>query len=429
MPPGTLPSIQINGKITKMEEIYKNHTRCRVCNSTNLEKYLDLGLVPLANNLENTQQKAMYSEQFPLEIMLCKDCGLSQLSIVIDPEKLYSHYTYRSSINVGYIKHCRKMVTELKSKYSLDRNSFVIDIAGNDGTLLKEFIEEIRCDVLNIDPAENLVQICKNQGIPAWNVFWSYEISKALKGQADIITATNVFAHVDNVTDFLKAAKMALKPNGILVIECPYVVDHINKNEWTQTYFEHLSYMSVTPIHILCKSLDMRIINVEKQEIHGGTIRVIITHKDSSLETEDSVEYFLDGEYDDKYLDIKTYKKWSEKVYSSIDKFAENIIHLRDMGYKVAAFSASAKGNTLLNASYIGYEQIDYIIDETPEKIGMYSPGTGIQILGLDTLCLDPPDYLVILSWNFKDEIMEKCRKNGYIGKFIIPIPKFETVK
>lgn len=406
-------------------EIVKKHTNCRACGSDKLKVYLDLGDIPLANNLENTQEDAINAERFPLQVMLCEQCGLSQLSRVISPEKLYAYYTYRSDVNEGYKKHCREMAKTLKQRYNLNEFSFIVDIAGNDGTLLKEFSYEIGCDLLNIDPAENLTEICKNRGIPAWNVFWNYEIAKALKGQADVITATNVFAHVDNIKDFLEGVKIALKPTGVLVIECPYMGDHLEKMEWTQVYFEHLSYMSVRPVIELCKQVGLHLVNVEHQDIHGGTIRLYISLNQFPA-VPDHILYYI---FSEEKKTIKTYRKWAEEVNQMIYDLSLEIGSLKYKGAKIAAFSASAKGNTLLNSALLDYRSIDYIVDETEEKIGKYSPGTGILIVTPNALLIDPPDYLIILSWNFKDEIMEKCRKWGYKGKFILPIPKFEIVE
>lgn len=413
------------------KEIAKEHINCRVCNSNNLNKYLDLGSMPLCNNLNNTQEEALDADRYPLEVLYCEDCGLSQLSIVIDPKVLYSYYTYRSGVNGGYIKHCRQMAKNLKDKYNLNENSLVIDIAGNDGTLLKEFYDEIKCNVLNVDPATNLTDISFKEGIRSINSFWSLEVAKWIVqyDKADVITATNVFAHVDNIKEFIEAAKMVLKPDGVLVIECPYVIDHVEKMEYTQVYFEHLSYMSVNPLVLLCQDLDMKVINVEKQEIHGGTIRITITHADSTLKEHSDVEKFRDMEYDKGYMRKGKYKKWARDVDEMIYILSLEIGSLKYKGFKIAGFSASAKGNTLLNSALLKYGSIDYIVDETPEKIGKYSPGTGIPIVSVYSLISTPPDYLLILSWNFKDEIMEKCRKVGYKGRFIIPIPKLEIVE
>lgn len=415
--------------------IYKQHTNCRACSSTDLIKYLDLGLVPLANNLENTPEEALNAERYPLQVMFCEDCGLSQLSIVVDPEKLFSHYVYRSSVNGGYVKHCREMAKTLKERFGLNKNSLVVDVAGNDGTLLKEFREEIGCEVVNVDPAQNLCAIAaRDNNIYSIVDFWSPKIASLIKvshfKEVDLITATNVFAHVDNIEEFLQAAKIALKPDGILIIECPYVIDHIEKMEWTQVYFEHLSYMSVGPILSICEDIGLRLIDVEKQAIHGGTIRLTVIHDENhTVKSVKNRDNYLDYEFKNGYWGIKIYKDWAKKVWSDIEDLDEQLYRLR---YKklarIAAFSASAKGNTLLNCLKLTDKDIDYIVDETPEKQGKFSPGTGIEIVDMERLRKDPPDYLLLLSWNFKDEIMNKCRSIGYKGRFIIPIPKFEIV-
>jgi hypothetical protein len=222
---------------------------------------------------------------------------------------------------------------------------------------------------------------------------------------------------------------MSLAQDGILVIECPYLVDFINNMEWDTTYHEHLSVMSILPLHQLCSNLQMKLIDVEKFGIHGGTIRITIAKEGSSHKIQDSVFQFANRENEDGFNRIEVYKKWSRDVDRLIKDFGFKILELKKQGHKIAAFAASAKGCTLLNASAINTDIIDYIVDETPEKIGKYSPGTGIPIVYKQELLNNPPDYLVILSWNFADFIMEKVRAMGYRGKFIIPIPVFTVVE
>lgn len=403
------------------------HECCRVCGSHSLTKYLDLGLMPLANNLEYTSLRAKEKERFPLQVMLCESCALSQLSVVIDPAKMFSNYVYRSSVNGGYVKHARKMAKDLKANFGLNENSFMIDIAGNDGALLKEFKEEIGLKVLNVDPAENLAAIAEAQGIPTTADFWSIDVANMVK-KADLITATNVFAHVDDMIEFIKACRLALKPEGILVIECPYLIDFIENFEFDTVYFEHLSYVSVTPMHRICDGLDMKIISAENQAIHGGTMRFIITHKEASHKIECSVSSFLIDENKGGFNKIDRYKTWSKDVRKVIDNFGQKLLTLKKEGHTIAGFAASAKGNTLLNSTGINTDIMDYIVDQTPEKIGKYSPGTGIPIVHIQTLTKKPCDYLVILAWNFADELMAKAKENGFKGKFIIPIPEFVII-
>lgn len=421
----------VNYKSSK--SMAKAHTNCRICDSANLIKYLDLGLMPLANALEFTAIRAKEKEKFPLQVMFCADCGLSQLSVVIDPEKMFSYYTYRSSVNAPYVLHCRDMAKYcLKNYYLANYNSFVIDLASNDGALLAEFKDVvIGLKVLGVDPASNLVAIAEQRGIETIADFWSVDVARRIlksHGKADLITATNVFAHVDSVKEFIDAVSIVLKENGVLIIECPYVVDFIENMEYSQCYFEHLSIMSVIPMDVLCKSKSMRIINVEKFDIHTGTIRVTITHRYSELKTKPSVAEFIGRELEQGFSTIEKFADWSDKVSQVNREFETKILELKRSGAKIAGFGASAKGNALLNRAGMTTDIIDYICDETPEKLSKFASGTAIPIVNKQQLLKSPPDYLIILSWNFAEAIMKKCRDIGYVGKFIIPIPSFTII-
>lgn len=415
----------------KMNNVSKKHTNCRVCGSSDLSKYLDLGEMPLANNNESCQTAARITAKFPLEVLFCNECGLSQLSEVINPEVMFSNYDYRSAVNKGYVNHCQKMAIDLKNKFNLNERSFMIDIAGNDGTLLKQFKNEIGLRVLNVDPAKNLTAIAELDGIDSLTRFWGINVANSITKEAhlmaDLITATNVFAHVDNVREFIAASKIALKTDGILVLEFPYLVDFIEKFEFDTIYHEHLSYFSIIPLIKLTGMYDMKIISVEKQNIHGGTVRVTIANENTKHLIESSVSEFVNNEIKLGYHKIDKYMDWSNKINEIVANFKHKIAELKQEGYKIAAFAASAKGNTLLNFSGIGTELIDFIADETPEKIGKFYSGVGIPIVNKQQILDTPPDYIIILSWNFKDEIIAKLNKI-YNGKYIIPIPGFEII-
>jgi dTDP-4-dehydrorhamnose reductase/2-polyprenyl-3-methyl-5-hydroxy-6-metoxy-1,4-benzoquinol methylase len=402
---------------------------CRVCGSKTLEKYLDLGLMPLANNLEFTSKRAKEINRFPLQVNFCENCFHSQLSVVVNPQKMFSYYTYRSSINGGYVKHCRKMAKNLQAKYGLTSASFIVDIASNDGTLLKEFKEEIGLKVLGVDPASNLASIAEANGVETINDFWNNDVAVDIvskHGKADVITATNVFAHVDNVCNFLLACKYAIAENGKIVIEFPYLVNFIENYEYDTIYFEHLSYFGISSLNHLCEQIGLQIVDVEKHSIHGGTVRVTIS-QNLQARPNDAVRYYLNYEKEEGFQDLKKYSSWASAVEQSIKTFASSVFELKKQGYKIAAFAASAKGNTLLNSAGLNSDIINYIADETPEKIGKFSPGTGIPIVNKHEIEVNPPDYLIILSWNFKNEIIEKINKI-YKGKYIIPIPTFTII-
>lgn len=420
---------------------YKNHTACRVCKSTKLTPYLDLGMMPLSNNLASSMFDKVHNQRFPLKVLFCEHCGLSQLSIVVPAEEMFSHYVYRSGISAGYVKHCRAMAIELKEKHGLGPESLHVDIAGNDGALLQQFKEVIGHKVINVDPAENLRGICMSAGIFVFTEFWGMVAARRIlntpsfagsssKSQeapgtphdphADLITATNVFAHVDDVREFIEAAKLLLKPTGVLVLEFPYLIDFIENNEFDTVYFEHLSYFSIYPLTILCKEMGLNVQSVSHQDIHGGSVRVTIGHGPADASVDDYVKNERQN-----YSKIDRYFQFAEDVNLSISNFSTELRKLKPA--KISGFAASAKGNTLLNAAMINPGIMDYIVDETPEKIGKWSPGTLLPIVSMIELIRNPPDYLVILSWNFAKDIKEKCRAAGYKGHFIIPIPDFKV--
>lgn len=386
---------------------YEKHTHCRVCDSQDMTSYLHLGWMPLSNNLCDTKDED--ATRYPLNLLLCNKCGLSQLSIVVDPVLLFSNYVYRSSISAGYREHCKAMAADLKQRYNLTAESFHIDIAGNDGALIKEF----GMKSLNVDPAENMGKINAAQGIRFFNTFWGIKAAQHLQStcwpMADLITATNVFAHVDKVSEFLEAVRMVLKREGVLVLEFPYLIDFIEKGEFDTIYFEHLSYFSIKPLVQLCESVGLNVMRVEKQAIHGGSVRVHIGYGMS----DETVREFIVQE-----SEKVDYYEFSRRASECILRFRTGIQGLT----KVAGFAASAKGNTILNCAGITATDMMYIVDETPEKIGKYSPGTHIPIVSMEAMTETPPDYLVILSWNFADEIKRKCREAGYTGKFIMPL-------
>ena len=403
-------------------------TNCRVCGSERLVKYLDLGMMPLANNLAPSAVEARAMNRFPMQVQYCEECSLSQLTVVVDPREMFSHYTYRSSVNKGYVKHCRQMAKSVRDPLGLSEGDLVVDVAGNDGTLLVEFKEELGVKVLNVDPAENISVIAEERGIPTINDFWSTDVAANIvrdAGRPKLITATNVFAHVDNVREFVTAAKECLHEDGALMLEFPYGVDFIEHREFDTIYFEHLSYVLIEPVMRLASLTDLEVFDVQKQDIHGGTVRVFIGNPGKHA-VQDSVNDFVAAEKKGGFHSVSRYQEWTLEIDQLITDLSTELRALKDEGASVAAFAASAKGNTLLNACRLDRNTISYIVDDTPEKIGRYSPGNGIPIVDRSVLKSDPPDYLVILAWNFAREIMDNTTE--FDGKYIIPIPAFKIV-
>lgn len=409
----------------------KYNLKCRMCSSEHLTTYLNLGNLPLANNLGFSLENAINKYKFPLEVQFCNTCGLSQLSATIDPNILFGHYVYRSGISTGYITHCQNMAKEL-SNTILFKDDLLVDIAGNDCTLLEEFIKIIPgIKPLNIDPATNLCKLCEEKGIPAINSFMN--IDSAIEvintfGKAKIITATNILAHVENPKSFLEDIKLILKEDGLLIIECPYIEDFIENKQFNQIYHEHISYISITPLWNLCNKLGLEIIDLQKFSIHGGSMRITISHNNSKYPVKEIVKNTLLWEASKGYNNTEMYLKWGMNVKNHISQIKKEILDLKKEGKTIVGIGASAKGNVLLNSMEFNMDIIDAIIDETPEKIGKFSPGIGIPIVHKRYFAKNKPDYVIILAENFKEELMKKAREAGYEGNFIISIPEFQII-
>ena len=415
------------------QEDYKKLTECRICGSNDFFKYLDLGDIPLVNNYVNPTSGEKEDEIYPLQILFCKECALSQLSVVVNPEKLYSKYAYRSSISKTFIDHCNLLAESICHKFKVKKDDLVVDIASNDGCLLREFKKE-GVLVLGIDPAENLVDIANKDGLDSLSRFWNKETAKEVLwkyGKAKIITATNVFAHVHDIHEFLDAVNILLKEYGVFIIEVPYLMNFINKTEFDTSYHEHLSYFLIKPIIYLLDKHNLELFDVEQFMIHGGAIRLYI--KKSSNKSikgrPHSIQWLIDLEKDLGLHDVTKYERFSEDANKIKDDFIRTLAELKNKGVKIAAYGASAKGNVLLNYCGINKDTISFIIDDTPEKQGKLAPGVHIPIVDFSYLEKEKPDYLVLLAWNFTTELMSKTKEYyNKGGRYIIPVPTIKVI-
>ena len=407
-----------------MKDVYIRMEKCRICNSKNLVKYLDLGRTPLANSLIEPGDKNNKEINYPLEVLYCEDCYLSQLSIVVNPEILFSRYIYRSSISKTFQAHCTEMVEKIIERMEPNECGLVVDIASNDGCLLQKF-RNSGFKTLGIEPAKNLTDIANSKGIETICSFWNRKTAnKILKkhGGARIITATNVLAHVDNLNEFLIAVKILLEKNGLFVVEVPYLYDLLTKNEFDTIYHEHLSYFLIKPLKKLYEKFGLSIISIKKYPIHGGSLRIYAS-KDR-LNADKSIRNFIDLENKENLYDGKTYKNFNKRVKKVKKDLLELLKELKNKNKKIAAYGASAKGNTLLNYCSIDEKLISFIIDDTPEKQNNFAPGSRIKIVDASYLEKEKPDYLLLLAWNFTKEIKQKTKKVYKRKiKYIIPIP------
>lgn len=407
---------------------FKKITKCRVCKSRNLVCYLNLGQTPLANSfLKKSEVKN--EKKFPLEVLLCKDCYFSQLSIVVDPEILFRNYAYNSKHAATFKTHCEELAQELNRKI-LKKGELVIDIASNDGSLLK-FFKQKKNTVLGIDPARNLARKANQAGIETIPEFWDERFARELlkkKGKAKVITAFNVFAHVDDMHSFVEGAKTMLDENGYLIIESPHILPMLKNTEFDTIYHEHLSYLSLKPLKKLMRSHGLRIAKVKKFDIHGGSIRMYIEHANKNT-SDGSLEKIIQEEETSGVYSLMRYNKYQKQVEKVKNDLVSMLSRLKEEGCKISAFGASAKGNTLLNYCNIDNTTIDFIFDRTLEKQNRLYAGVHIPIIDPSNIEKNKPDYLLLLAWNFAAELMEKTKTHQKRnGKYIIPIPKVKVI-
>ena len=406
----------------------ERQTACRSCGYQELQTFLSLGCTPLANALLTEDQLGAPEETFPLELVFCSQCTLVQLTESVSPEKLFRDYVYFSSFSETMLQHAEALVSALIGSKNLDARSLVIEVASNDGYLLQYYQRE-GVPVLGIEPATNIARVAEQRGIPTINNFFDETLAQRLRGdkfQADVIHANNVLAHVPDLNGFVRGLRQLLKPDGVVVVEVPYVYEMITHCEFDTVYHEHLSYFSLTALNELFTRNDLTIQRVERLAIHGGTLRLFVGH---AAQQDQSVTELLADEKRYGLGSFDFYKGFGERVESLRDELVSLLHALKERGHKIAAYGASAKGATLLNYCRLGGNVLDYVVDRSTVKQGLYTPGSHLKIYAPEKLLEDAPDYVLLLTWNFAGEIYEQqveYRKRG--GLFIVPVPFVRVV-
>lgn len=405
---------------------------CRFCGAGLNISFVDLGMSPLSNAYlprEKLQEKENF---YPLHAYVCANCFLVQLEEFETPEQIFGDYAYFSSYSESWLKHARDYTEQMISRFALGAEHQVVEIASNDGYLLQYF-KSAGIPILGIEPAGNVAKAAQQKGIPTLVAFFGQQTAGELAAegkQADLIIGNNVLAHVPDLIDFVSGLKILLKPHGVITLEFPHLLRLIRENQFDTIYHEHFSYFSLTTVNKIFTAHGLTLFDVEELPTHGGSLRIYARHtEDRTRPVGLRVTELLAREETAGIKNIRTYTAFSEQVKETKRKILGFLIRAKEEGRTIAGYGAPAKGNTLLNYCGIGTDFLDYTVDRSPFKQGLYLPGTHIPVESPEKIRETKPDYVVILPWNLKDEISEQM---AYIrewgGKFIVLIPKVTVI-
>ena len=404
---------------------------CRFCSKKDIFKFLELGTMALANSfLTREELQSIKEPKYPLDVFFCEQCGLVQIGYVVSPDALFKAYIYFSATSDLVHKHADYLAKSFQKRFGLNEKSQVVEIASNDGTVLQYF-KKIGVKTLGVEPAKNIAKVAEESGIETFNDFFNDTTSQKIKdkyGAADVILGRHVFAHVPEIHGFVKGLKNLLSDHGAIAIEAPYLIDFIEKNEFDTVYHEHYSYLSVRSMSYLFNRYNMEVFDAERVAIHGGSIIYFIGHKGKhqvNAGATDLIKAELGKRLDKK----ETYAVFAERASKIKADLLALLKKLKASGKKIAAYGAPAKGNTLLNYCGITADLVEYTVDKSPYKQNLYTPGAHLPVYHPDKLVKDLPDYVLLLAWNFADEILEQQKAyRGKGGKFILPIPEIRIV-
>lgn len=403
-------------------------TNCRFCNSPLQHTLVDLGMSPLCESYLTAEQLNRMEPFYPLHVHVCATCFLAQLEEYVSPEEIFTEYAYFSSYADSWLQHAKNYTDLMCESFGINTNSFVIELASNDGYLLQYFVEK-GIQVLGIEPARNVAKVAIEKGIPTLIEFFGEQMAKKLVAQgkkADLILGNNVLAQVPALNDFVQGMKVLLKPQGIITMEFPHLVRLMEENQFDTIYHEHFSYFSFIAVEKIFAAHSLTIFDVEELPTHGGSLRIYARHsEDEARPVSERAGELKKREELVGLKKMERYFAFSEQVKETKRKLLDFLIRAKRQGKTICGYGAPGKGNTLLNYCGIRTDFLDYTVDRNPYKHGKFTPGTHIPIFPPDKINETRPDYLFILPWNFKDEIMNQM---SYIrewgGRFIIPIPE-----
>ena len=406
--------------------------RCRFCETPLVHTFVDLGMSPLSNAFIKPENYRAMEPFYPLHAYVCGSCFLVQLEEFESPQQIFSDYAYFSSYSESWLQHAKAYTELMIRRFGFNASHQVIEIASNDGYLLRNF-KERGIPVLGIEPAENVAQTARTAGIPTQTKFFGVKTAKELAAsglQADLLLGNNVLAHVPDVNDFVAGMKIALKRDGVITMEFPHLLQLMANNQFDTIYHEHFSYFSFVTVERIFAKHGLALFDVEELPTHGGSLRIYARHAENDKPAENAnVESLRKREIGAGMTALATYEKFSENVRATKRNLLDFLIRVKREGKSVVGYGAPAKGNTLLNYCGIRTDFLDYTVDRSPHKQGLFLPGTRIPVHAPDRIRQTRPDYILILPWNIKDEIIEQMSHvREWGGKFVVPIPRVEVI-
>ena len=406
--------------------------RCRFCETPLVHSFVDLGMSPLSNAFIKPENYHAMEPFYPLHAYVCDSCFLVQLEEFESPQRIFSDYVYFSSYSESWLRHAKAYAEMMIRRFGFQAFHQVIEIASNDGYLLRNF-KERGIPVLGIEPAENVAQVARAAGIPTQAKFFGVKTARELVAsglQADLLLGNNVLAHVPDVNDFVAGMKIALKRDGVITMEFPHLLQLMANNQFDTIYHEHFSYFSFVTAERIFAQHGLTLFDVEELPTHGGSLRIYARHAEHDKPAESAnVESLRKREIGAGMTALATYEKFSENVRDTKRKLLDFLIRAKREGKSVVGYGAPAKGNTLLNYCGIRTDFLDYTVDRSPHKQGLFLPGTRIPVHAPERIRQTRPDYILILPWNIKDEIIEQMSHvREWGGKFVVPIPRVEVM-
>jgi SAM-dependent methyltransferase len=400
--------------------------RCRICAGTDLEPFLSLGVQPHCNSFLHAEQLSAPEPVYPLDAYFCRDCALVQLGHAVSRETMFADHPYVSGTTATLTSHFHDLAARLCRQHALGPGALVVDIGSNDGTWLQGF-RQCRVHTLGVEPAKTIADIAERSGIETVRAFFGRETAEAIvatHGRADLVTAAGVFFHVDDLDDFMQGVTTLLQPGGAFVVQAMYLLDIVEKTAFDAIYHEHLCYYSLAPLVRLFARYGLAIARAERSSIHGGSF-VIEVMRRTEDEPAPQVAALLDCEAEAGLYRLETFRAFGRRTRHIREALTVLLANLRKDGRRIAAYGASARGNTLLNYCGIGPDTIEYAVEKNPLKVGFYTPGSRIPVISEAEAATRVPDYFLVLPWNFLDEFLRKeqpYRARG--GKFIVPVPE-----